>query len=81
MNFFTELKRRNVIRAAGLYLVGAWLLTKVPIALAKVIDLPNGCPFRFKVRNRTCSCSYPSLAAKESARDGCALPVESRLNG
>jgi len=23
----------------------------------------------------------PSLAAKESARDGCALPVESRLNG
>src|SRR6266513_690468 len=28
-NFFTELKRRNVIRAAGLYLVGAWLLTQV----------------------------------------------------
>jgi len=23
-NFFAELKRRNVIRAAGLYLVGAW---------------------------------------------------------
>ena len=41
MNFFTELKRRNVIRAAGLYLVGAWLLTEVPIALAKVIDLPK----------------------------------------
>src|SRR5581483_11061171 len=28
-NFFNELKRRNVIRAAGLYLVGAWLLTQV----------------------------------------------------
>jgi hypothetical protein len=28
-NFFSELKRRNVIRAAGLYLVGAWLLTQV----------------------------------------------------
>ena len=39
MNLFTELKRRNVIRAAGLYLAGAWLLTKVPIALAKGIDL------------------------------------------
>ena len=26
-NFFAELKRRNVIRMAGLYLVGAWLLT------------------------------------------------------
>ena len=24
-NFFAELKRRNIIRAAGLYLVGAWL--------------------------------------------------------
>ena len=24
-NLFTELKRRNVIRMAGLYLVGAWL--------------------------------------------------------
>ena len=28
-NFFSELKRRNVIRAAGLYLVGAWLLVQV----------------------------------------------------
>jgi TolB-like protein len=28
-NFFAELKRRNVVRAAGLYLVGAWLLTQV----------------------------------------------------
>ncbi|MEO6154212.1 MAG: hypothetical protein ABIP16_00605, partial [Thermomonas sp.] len=29
MNFIAELKRRNVIRAAGLYLVGAWLLVQV----------------------------------------------------
>src|SRR3981081_103897 len=29
-NFFSELKRRNVVRAAGLYLVGAGLLTQVP---------------------------------------------------
>ena len=28
-SFFAELKRRNVIRMAGLYLVGAWLLTQV----------------------------------------------------
>ncbi len=26
MNFISELKRRNVIRMAGLYLVGAWLI-------------------------------------------------------
>src|SRR5437016_1342287 len=25
-NFFSELKRRNVLRMAGLYLVGAWLV-------------------------------------------------------
>jgi hypothetical protein len=29
MNFFADLKRRNVIRMAGLYLVGAWLLVQV----------------------------------------------------
>ena len=28
-NFFVELKRRNVVRMAGLYLVGAWLLVQV----------------------------------------------------
>jgi hypothetical protein len=27
-NFFSELKRRNVFRMAGLYLVGAWLLVQ-----------------------------------------------------
>jgi hypothetical protein len=26
MSFFAELRRRNVIRMAGLYLVGAWLI-------------------------------------------------------
>ncbi len=29
MSLITELKRRNVIRAAGLYLVGAWLVVQV----------------------------------------------------
>src|SRR5215475_15483140 len=28
-NFLSELKRRNVIRMAGLYLVGAWLVVQV----------------------------------------------------
>jgi len=27
MNLLAELKRRNVMRMAGLYLVGAWLIT------------------------------------------------------
>jgi hypothetical protein len=29
MNFVAELRRRKVIRMAGLYLVGAWLLVQV----------------------------------------------------
>jgi hypothetical protein len=29
MSLFEELKRRNVIRMVGLYVVGAWLITQV----------------------------------------------------
>jgi TolB-like protein/Tfp pilus assembly protein PilF len=38
-NFFTELKRRNVIRMAGLYLVGAWLLTQVASTVLPAFDV------------------------------------------
>ena len=40
-SFFAELKRRNVIRMAGLYLVGAWLLTQVASTLLPVFDAPS----------------------------------------
>jgi len=56
MNFFSELKRRNVLRAGALYAAGAWLLVQVAtqvfplfhvaewvmrwIVLAAVIGLP-----------------------------------------
>jgi TolB-like protein/Tfp pilus assembly protein PilF len=40
MNFFTELKRRNVIRVAGLYLVGAWLLIQVASTMLPAFDGP-----------------------------------------
>ena len=40
MNFFAELKRRNVIRMAGLYLVGAWLLTQVSSTVLPMYDAP-----------------------------------------
>ena len=40
-NFFTELKRRNVIRAAGLYLVGAWLVTQVASTVLPMFDVPS----------------------------------------
>lgn len=39
-NFFAELKRRNVIRAAGLYLVGAWLLIQVASTMLPAFDVP-----------------------------------------
>lgn len=39
-NFFAELKRRNVIRVAGLYLVGAWLLIQIASTLLPAFDVP-----------------------------------------
>jgi adenylate cyclase len=39
-SFFAELKRRNVVRMAGLYLVGAWLLVQVAGTLLPVFDAP-----------------------------------------
>ncbi|MEO8460347.1 MAG: hypothetical protein ABI451_07450 [Dokdonella sp.] len=40
MNLLTELKRRNVIRMAGLYLVGAWLLVQVASTVLPAFDVP-----------------------------------------
>ena len=40
-SFVTELKRRNVVRMAGLYLVGAWLLVQVAGTLLPVFDAPT----------------------------------------
>jgi TolB-like protein/Tfp pilus assembly protein PilF len=40
-NFFSELKRRNVVRMAGLYLVGAWLLTQVASTVLPTFDVPS----------------------------------------
>src|SRR3954464_5341234 len=44
MNFFAELKRRNVIRVAGLYLVGAWLLTQVTSTVLPMFGAPDWLP-------------------------------------
>jgi TolB-like protein len=41
VSFVAELKRRNVIRVAGLYLVGAWLLTQVASTVLPTFDVPN----------------------------------------
>src|SRR5438128_2899183 len=43
-NFLNELKRRNVIRAAGLYLVGAWLLTQVAGTVLPMFGAPDWLP-------------------------------------
>jgi len=39
--FFAELKRRNVVRMAGLYLVGAWLLTQVASTVFPTFEVPS----------------------------------------
>jgi TolB-like protein/Flp pilus assembly protein TadD len=42
--FFAELRRRNVIRMAGLYLVGAWLLVQVAGTVLPMFDAPAWLP-------------------------------------
>ena len=43
-NFFTELKRRNVVRMAGLYLVGAWLIVQVASTVLPMFGAPEWLP-------------------------------------
>ncbi|MEY2480742.1 MAG: hypothetical protein QOI04_1669 [Verrucomicrobiota bacterium] len=43
-NFFSELKRRNVFRFAGLYLVGAWLLVQVAGTVLPMFGAPDWLP-------------------------------------
>src|SRR5512146_868669 len=40
MSVFSELKRRNVIRMAGLYLVGSWLIVQVASTVLPAFDVP-----------------------------------------
>jgi adenylate cyclase len=41
VNFLAELRRRNVIRMAGLYLVGAWLIVQVASTIFPAFELPG----------------------------------------
>ena len=41
MTFLAELKRRNVVRMAGLYLVGAWLTTQVAATVLPLFGAPG----------------------------------------
>ena len=43
-SFIAELKRRNVIRMAGLYLVGAWLVVQVSSTVLPMFDAPAWLP-------------------------------------
>src|SRR5437870_9968526 len=43
-SFLTELKRRNVTRFAGLYLVGAWLLVQVAGTVLQMFGAPDWLP-------------------------------------
>jgi TolB-like protein len=40
LSFFAELRRRNVIRMAGLYLIGAWVIVQVAETLLPAFDVP-----------------------------------------
>ena len=41
MTIWSELRRRNVLRMAALYLVSAWLILQVAEVLSGLIDLPD----------------------------------------
>jgi len=41
MTFLAELRRRNVIRVAGLYLVGAWLVVQIAETLLPIFHTPD----------------------------------------
>src|SRR5262245_50628371 len=43
-NLFVELKRRNVIRMAGLYLIGAWLVVQVAGTVLPMFGAPEWLP-------------------------------------
>ena len=43
-SFFAELKRRNVIRMVGLYLVGAWLIVQVAGTVLPMFGAPEWLP-------------------------------------
>ena len=40
-SFFTELKRRNIFRVAGVYAVVGWLIIQLGIALETSLNLPS----------------------------------------
>jgi len=44
MSLYAELKRRNVIRMAGLYLVGSWLIVQVSSTVLPMFDMPAWLP-------------------------------------
>ena len=44
MGFLAELRRRNVIRMAGVYLVGAWLIVQVSSTVLPMYDAPAWLP-------------------------------------
>jgi TolB-like protein/Tfp pilus assembly protein PilF len=43
-SLLAELQRRNVVRMAGLYLVGAWLMTQVASTVLPMFDAPGWLP-------------------------------------
>jgi len=40
MRFWNELKRRNVVRVAALYIVASWVMLQVAAVLFEVLELP-----------------------------------------
>ena len=59
MSLFAELKRRNVIRMAGLYLIGSWIVVQVASTLLPIFDAP-GWVLKAPRRSRRCMSNLAS---------------------
>jgi hypothetical protein len=71
-NFFVELKRRNVVRMAGLYLVGAWLLVQVAGTVLPMFGVPAAGPGPRLIAKRSVPRAPPGRSTLERlcAHDG-----------
>ena len=64
MKLLAELRRRNVIRMAGLYLVGAWLITQVAATVLPLFDAPAWMARRIIIDRRGAMVTQPEVKAR-----------------
>jgi hypothetical protein len=73
-NIFTELKRRNVYRAAVAYGVVAWFLTQLTTQVFPFFEIPNSASQRTAAKDGELDCHYET----EFYQQRCSLGLGTR---